>query len=511
MTKKYKYSRRRFNRRIYSHQRLVLNDTPTCHRITANFTGITRNDTFDGKDYLVAPMIMIVEGVLPGSFGPLYYPAEELSKTPAVWNMKPIVVEHPSCNGVGISACDPDVIRTRGVGLIMNAMFEDGKLKAEAWIDKAKAEIVDNRIIEAIENNEMMELSTGLFTDTESIKGEFNGKKYESIARNYRPDHLALLPESTGACSVADGAGFLRLNEAHDGVEVSVSSFDSKKAVLFFEENKEHIGKQIRDLIENEISHSQIWQLIHSKLRDTITGDDVWVDEVFDTFFIYSDGPQLYKQSYSVNDGKVTFIGSREAVTREVVFKTEDGSVLNNTNIRKDVNMKDKVDALIANALTHWTEADRKTLMRMDEAVLSKMIPVENKDDKNKKKVEEVVANTEIDTLNPTKDKVMTPEEYLAKAPPEVAATLNHGMNAYNAEKAQLVASIVANERASFTAAQLELKDVAELKQIAALASNVEVAPVIPVVTYNGQGEVIVNKDAATPEPLPIPSMDFST
>ena len=50
--------------------------------ITANFTGVTRHDTMEGIDYLVAPMVMIVEGVLSANAGPLYYPANEIAKTP---------------------------------------------------------------------------------------------------------------------------------------------------------------------------------------------------------------------------------------------------------------------------------------------------------------------------------------------------------------------------------------------------------------------------------------------
>ncbi|GAG82219.1 unnamed protein product, partial [marine sediment metagenome] len=75
---------------------------PKPRMITANFTGITRYDTMEGREYLVAPMIMIVEGVLNGSEGAGLYPADELSKTPQVWNHKPVVVYHPQENGVGI-------------------------------------------------------------------------------------------------------------------------------------------------------------------------------------------------------------------------------------------------------------------------------------------------------------------------------------------------------------------------------------------------------------------------
>ena len=201
--------------------------TKSLQKILVNFTGITRYDTLDGKDYLVAPMVMIVEGVLNGTNGPLLYPADELSKTPAVWNMKPVVVYHPSHNGRGVSACDPAIIKNHGVGIIMNAVFEDGKLKAEAWIDINKAAEVDDRVVDAIENNTVMELSTGLYTDNERVEGEFDGTPYTAIARNYRPDHLALLPDQTGACSIKDGAGFLRLNVSNEGTSVEIDLKDT--------------------------------------------------------------------------------------------------------------------------------------------------------------------------------------------------------------------------------------------------------------------------------------------
>jgi len=55
-------------------------------KITANFTGMVRHDTMEGRDFVVAPMIMIVEGVHKGSEGPVFYPEKELAKTPAMWN-----------------------------------------------------------------------------------------------------------------------------------------------------------------------------------------------------------------------------------------------------------------------------------------------------------------------------------------------------------------------------------------------------------------------------------------
>jgi hypothetical protein len=177
----------------------------------------------EGREYTAVPMVMLTEGVHAGSQGPLLYPADELGKTPQVWNMKPVVVYHPEKNGEGVSACDPEIAENYKIGVIMNTTFDQtGRLKAEAWIEEERANKVDDRVMKAIENQEMMELSTGVYTDQEETPGEYGGEAYNAIARNYRPDHLALLPDKKGACSIEDGAGFIRNSAALNSEQVDI-------------------------------------------------------------------------------------------------------------------------------------------------------------------------------------------------------------------------------------------------------------------------------------------------
>ena len=495
----------------------TLNNKPTksLQKITVNFTGSTRHDKLDGKDYLVAPMIMIVEGVLNGTNGPLLYPADELAKTPAVWNMKPVVVYHPSKNGKGISACDVDIIKNRGVGLIMNAVFEDNKLKAEAWIDVNKAAEVDDRIVEAIEKNTVMELSTGLFTDNERSEGEFDGKPYTGIARNYRPDHLALLPDQKGACSIEDGAGFLRLNVSNAGTSVEIDLKETPvnlEGMNWLAKNAGLVTDKLAELISNEMSHSDIWQLLSSLLRET--NDDLWIDEVFDSFLIYVDGGVLYKQNYSVNDGVATFIGTRTKVIRSTVLKTEDGTVINNDSIvnqerEKEMDKTTLVAAIIANASTQFTEADKEALTAMDESTLKKMLPVEVD---NEQAVANAAKEAHDKALNlnqevETPDKPQTAQEYIDNAPAGVKAMLQNGMSSYAADKAKLIKLITANEKNTFSDEQLQAKELPELKNLASLAANTKKeAEEVRSLDFSGQADVADNVEN-TDTPLPLPQL----
>lgn len=178
--------------------------------ITANLIGKTRRSTLNGREYIVAPMTLIVPGVLPGSKGPLYYPQDELAKDPHAWNHMPVVVNHPFHNGRPVSARRPDIIEKFGIGFVFNTEMST-KLIAEGWFDVEKTRQVDGRILTSLEAGTPLELSTGLFTKDEPAHNgaAYNGTPYVATARDYRPDHLAILPDQQGACGIRDGCGVL--------------------------------------------------------------------------------------------------------------------------------------------------------------------------------------------------------------------------------------------------------------------------------------------------------------
>jgi hypothetical protein len=201
-----------------------------------------RHDELDGREYLIVPMSMILEGVHVGSQGAIYYSKDELSKTPKMWNMKPILVYHPKH---GDTATDLKIYKSQSIGMIMDTQWKNGKLKAEAWIDKEKAKKIEPDVLEHIERGEPMEVSTGLFADCVLDEGAWNGEPYTMVAQNIRADHLAILPNKDGACSIEDGAGLL-VNQAQqqkekskmttilnaDDVESKLSGLYGKKAIL---------------------------------------------------------------------------------------------------------------------------------------------------------------------------------------------------------------------------------------------------------------------------------------
>ena len=182
--------------------------------LVANFYGGVRKAKYQGKDYLVAPLSLIVEGVLNGSKGALHYPMTEMKKSCQAWNNTPIVVYHPM-DAMGRpqrAKGNPDVLNRSGIGVVRNARISGNKLVAEGWFDLSRTQKIDSRVYNALLNQQKMELSTGLDTDNEQKQGVWNGRNYVMIARNYRPDHLAILPDQIGACSVQDGCGLMVAN-----------------------------------------------------------------------------------------------------------------------------------------------------------------------------------------------------------------------------------------------------------------------------------------------------------
>lgn len=227
--------------------------------LVGNLRGNIRRQKLHGREHIVAPLSLIVPGVLNGSAGPLYYPADEIAKNPTAWNGMPIVVYHPTRNGSNITARDPDILDTQGVGIVLRSKISKGRLVAEGWFDVAALTRIDNRILNALEAGEQIELSTGLYTVNDPMPGTYNGREYTYVARNYQPDHLAILPDQVGACSIQDGCGVL-VNAANKWQEL-VCNCESKWTPIFTGETVMALSEQDRkNLIDNLVANCDCWK-----------------------------------------------------------------------------------------------------------------------------------------------------------------------------------------------------------------------------------------------------------
>jgi hypothetical protein len=186
--------------------------------ITLNYrSSLVRQEVHQGQKHLVVPMAMIVEGVLPGSEGPLFYPMEEITRNYRDWERTPIVITHPKLNGKHVSVHKmPGSFHQSGVvGFVASPKVTRNKLVAEAWLNVDQLNKVAPTVLNRLERGERVEISTGLFTTNEEapLNARYNNRPYTHIARQYRPDHLAILPDEVGACSIDDGCGLL-VNES---------------------------------------------------------------------------------------------------------------------------------------------------------------------------------------------------------------------------------------------------------------------------------------------------------
>ncbi len=215
--------------------------------ITNNTNKNVRREMVGAINYLVVPVIMLLEGVHCGSMACIYHPISELQKFPASWNGIPIVVGHPvNSEGIPTSANDPEIIQKEKVGTVYNTAFEDSKLIADMYLNFNLLLRADPELIVKIDSKEGLEISTGMFHDLEHTQGTWNDEEFVGIARDYRPDHLALLPNGIGACSIADGCGVVvNIVQRNNSEE---KYMDKRRKV-----KKEGIFKEeIRQILENE-------------------------------------------------------------------------------------------------------------------------------------------------------------------------------------------------------------------------------------------------------------------
>lgn len=344
--------------------------------LAINRTGAYRKETLNGREHYVVPVAMITPGVLKGSKGALYYPPEEIVKNYDAWNGMPLVVNHPTIQGRAVSARTPTVLESHGIGTVLNSRInKNGKLVAEGWFDVEKTRLIDARILNWIEQGAQIELSTGLFTDNIPVKNTkdavYNGKQYTHVARNYRPDHLAILPDELGACSIKDGCGVGVLNAAKKKKKKKCAACeamgsgctcsptgngslrkDAGKLTPSSEKCKgcgklktkcecepvENLSPE-KSPTENELSFSEMHVPLEKNLSARFPG--AYLNEVYRDYVIFRYAGNLYQLGYSIDKKTdvVSFDAEMPTVVRKVVsFKPVElpsGVAVTNTEAAK--------------------------------------------------------------------------------------------------------------------------------------------------------------------------------
>lgn len=515
-------------------------------------TGKSRREKFNDIEHLVIPVVALVEGVLhsANSEQPELALASEFGKAPAGWNGRPVTINHPEIRGEKVSANSPEILETEQIGQLFNTKLSDKKLKTEAWINVERANELGGEIestVQRLLDGEVVEISTGLFSDIEPEEGTHEGEQFFGVWRNVVPDHLAVLTAGNiGACSIADGCGANRANCACKGNCVMTNlGNNSHEKVASNSQNPDDRGnmqetlsifEKIKSLVgiraNKELSHTSILRAIESAMSEE-DGFSFVVDVFANSFIVQTEGG-LFRRNFKItSSGKVKLSEERVAVRPEIDFvelKTNEETVMDKEKF---------VSELIANEASQFEEEDKKWLSELDEKQLEKLTPVadagsgdgrskgekitfnvsvgaETKDFDVAALQEEIKKNGPLmfggvkgkpiddDDMDPSKGDGKTPqtvEDYIKAAPTDMQEVLSSGIRAHNSRRTELTTQIKANSKNKFEDEALGRMDLLTLENLAALAVTED---------YSTRGGPRYNEEDPNAIPAPEPVFDLS-
>lgn len=478
-----------------------------------------REETLNGREYLAVPVTMMVEGVHQGSHGALLHTAEELGKIPESWNGIPVTIGHPVVDGKPVSANSPEILQVWAVGIVFNTTIKNTSLKSEAWFEKEKLKTLNENLYNRIVNGEIVEVSVGVFSEDEIVEGTWHNEQYVAVARNLRPDHLAILPNQTGACSVEDGCG-LRTNSNN-------MKINDENRLEVLQQLKQQ-GYVVSELTVNESLLQRI-----EKVRSKVYAMDAekcyyYVEDMDNDWVIYNkndhDESKLYKQGYAMAaDGSVEFVGNPIQVQKKIEYETvtNNNTVIKRTrkftNFKKEEqNMSDekctpcvktKVNALIANAATAYAEDDREWLETLEENQLDRMVP---------KTVEPTVIEkqgviTPEMAVNALRDGLKTDEDYIKIMPTNMQEQTRSALRLFQERKESLIAGIIANtDEGTWTKEELTAYEVEKLEKIAKTAGVKAATPQVNYSGMNAGGDLHNNGATNEVEPMAPAGITFN-
>lgn len=412
--------------------------------------------TLKGKKVLAVPTVMMTVGVRNG----ILYSEEELSKYPEAWNGRPVTcIDHPMDEvGTPVSANDPTLMEKMVVGSLFNCGYKNGGLRGEAWVDVEDCGRIHAPTLDKLRTNSGSDVSIGAYQDHEMVTGVYRGKEYYAIARNIRPDHLAILYGKRGSCSWEDGAGIPRVNSM------------SETNPLF--------DKDVEGLFLNAVERT-----------------DCSLCEVTDSSFVVQQEDVFVQYGYAVNGEQVKIVSGPLEVNRIVSYiPVSDKKEEEKKPTQGDQSMdKELVKKVIANSVLGFTEADTEHLMKLPVELLTKLTQPLQKP---------------ITPPEPPK----TVQEVVANAPKHLQGVITHAFEVLDAhnkalkkEKDDLIQKLIANKEFPFTKEELDGKELSELHKLEKLVPKGEADFSGKKMGPTGNSDKNSDDDA----PPPMPSMEW--
>ena len=440
-----------------------------------------RSETLKGKDYYVAPVSMILEGVWPGSSGPILYPEAEIAKSIPAWNHKPITVEHPKdAQGNLVSGALTESLEKFSLGIVLNAKYnkKTKKLQAEAWFEKDRFDKVEGgaRIEAALLANQKLEVSTGLFVDALVGNGTYGTKDYVATASNFRPDHLAIILKGEGACSLKDGAGLL-VNKASEA--------------------KPQRPEPMPELIGNAQELTSLLDMVRTAVyqayevyRENEPSTYVYIEAIYPSYCIFciQTGGETahFKQNYAIENDSVTLLGELIPVTRKVTYQVQNQK-------QEKMERQDLIKKLGSEHAEFVTNMSDEAFKAIEKALA---VPAQVVAQPEPAKAEKIVCNSV--------------EALLEHASEGVKNQVNDALAVAVKQREGLIEKIVANAKDGFTKEELASFPTAHLNKLAAMIQPAQVQSTGASTVYAGEAFVGNQNTAPVKESVPVPPSTFA-
>lgn len=256
------------------------------------------------------------------------YPEDEIKKSYKTLERTLAPVGHPTDqDGNYISASDPIAIHNFHAGAYCeNVRIENDSVAHDFVINVAEAKKTDRgkRLLDRIgelETNEKprpIHTSVGAFLEVERTDGPKTnsmGLKYNWIARNIVYDHNAILLDSVGAATPAQGVG-MAVNA--DGQKVKVD-----RVVINEQKQLSDVDQYLQKIRINEtgLSYNDIFEQLAQEIKNTVAAEWMMIVDVYPDRVIFETNMGYFQAPYTMSDDTITLAGIPIRVDKTVEYQ----------------------------------------------------------------------------------------------------------------------------------------------------------------------------------------------